>query len=56
MSQLDERTPGSEDAGWDDPDEEEEEREEQGEDPTSPLRGFKDLDDLEGHDAEAERD
>jgi hypothetical protein len=52
MSQPDERSPGGEDSGWDDPNEEEEEREEQGEDPTSPMRGFDDLDDLEHHDPE----
>jgi hypothetical protein len=42
---------------WDSPEEEEDddyEREEQGEDPTSPMRGFKDLDDLEDHDREAD--
>jgi hypothetical protein len=48
------RDPG----GWDDPDEldedefadEHEERELQGEDPTSPARGFEDLEELEDHD------
>jgi hypothetical protein len=55
MSQLNERPPDDEREGWDDPDEEEEEREEQGEDPTSPLRGFHNLDELEEHDAEADK-
>jgi hypothetical protein len=47
---MSEHTPG-----WDDPeneDEDEDEREAQGEDPTSPARGFEDLEDVEEHDAE----
>jgi hypothetical protein len=47
------------DAGWDDPeqdeDEDEDEREAQAEDPTSPTRGFDDLDDLEEFEAEQDK-
>ena len=49
------------DADWDDPETENEDEDEddetgaQSEDPTSPTRGFKNLDDLEEFDEEADR-
>ncbi|MBV9196190.1 MAG: hypothetical protein JO168_18800 [Solirubrobacterales bacterium] len=49
---MSERIPGESGAGWDNP--EEDDREAQGEDPTSPERGFEDLDDLENYDEESE--
>ena len=56
---MNEHRPG--DSGWDDPERDEDEdegqgsmREAQGEDPTSPMRGFDDLEELEEFDAENE--